>query len=444
MKRGLFVLFVLAMLSLGSLVWGQNNALFFDGVNDCVAIGNMQSQITTTYTVEAWINTKTVAVGSGELATYGRTIIASSSGNGKPLWVSLRGNQILVRSFNGNNAQITYTIAGMTIDTWYHIAVSATRSGTVRLYVNGLPVASASAGTQFVWNNTMCIGDLRPGRQVAFWGSIDDVRVWNDIRSDAEILANFDVPLSAPFDANLVGYWMLDESAGTTAYDSVNNFDGTLRNGTSVQPTPQWVDGNPTLPIELSSFSATITSQYFVQLHWITQSETDVMGYIVLRNNHNDLTTALQVSPLVEATNTTTQVSYSYTDSEVTPGIWYYWLQSIDLNGDHQYHGPVMATVSEDSGSSAPQPAVINGINKLYPNPFNPSLNISFSLDKTADVSFKIYNSRGQMVHSNVLGNRDAGTYNFVWNSGDLPTGFYLIRMQANNKVYTQKATLSK
>ncbi|HPN41262.1 MAG TPA: hypothetical protein PKX36_07040 [Candidatus Cloacimonadota bacterium] len=117
MKRGLFVLFVLAMLSLGSLVWGQNNALFFDGNGDCVAIGNMNPPITTVYTAEAWINTKTVAVGSGELATYGRTIIASSSGNDKPLWVSLRGNQILVRSFNGNNAQITYTIAGMTIDT---------------------------------------------------------------------------------------------------------------------------------------------------------------------------------------------------------------------------------------------------------------------------------------------------------------------------------------
>jgi len=268
--------------------------------------------------------------------------------------------------------------------------------------------------------------------------------VWNDIRTDAEILANYDIPLSAPFDANLVGYWMLDESAGTTAYSSTGSYNGTLRSGTGTQLNPQWVDGNPTLTIELSSFTATITSQYFVQLHWVTQSETDVMGYVVLRNSNNDLSTAMQVSPLVEATNTTTQVSYTYTDSEVTPGIWYYWLQSIDLNGDHQYHGPVMATVSEDSGGSEPEPPVINGINKLYPNPFNPSLNISFSLDKTSDVSFKIYNSRGQIVHSNTLGNKDAGTYNIVWNSGDLATGIYLIRMQANNKIYTQKAMLSK
>ncbi len=136
----------------------------------------MQSQITTTYTVEAWINTKTVAVGSGELATYGRTIFASSTSTDKPLWVTLRGNQIWVRTFTGNDPQIQYTITGMTIDTWYHIAVSATRSGTVRLYVNGLPVASAAAGNQFTWNNTACLGDLRPDRDLTFWGSIDDVR----------------------------------------------------------------------------------------------------------------------------------------------------------------------------------------------------------------------------------------------------------------------------
>jgi len=444
MKHGVLFLLVLVLGSISGLLMAQNNALYFDGIDDCVAVGSMQSEITTTYTVEAWINSETVSVGAGDFATYGRTIFGSSTTLEKPMWVSLVGNQIWVRSFGSNDPQIQYTISGMTVDTWYHIAVSATRSGTVRLYVNGLPVASASAGTQYVWNNIFTIGDLRPGRLLAWWGAIDDVRVWNDIRSDAEILANYDVPLSTPYDANLVGYWKLDESTGTTAYEATGTYNGTLRNGLNPQTNPQWVDGNPTLPVELSSFTATVTAQYFVQLHWVTQSETDVLGYMILRNSNNDLSSALQVSPLINATNTTSQVSYSFTDLEVSPGIWYYWLQSLDLNGDHQYHGPVMATVTQDMGGSAPELPVINGINSLYPNPFNPSLTIAYSLDKTADVSFKIYNARGQIVHKENIGNSDAGTYKLIWNSGDLPTGVYLVQMRANGKMYTSKAMLSK
>ncbi|HOA30228.1 MAG TPA: hypothetical protein PKL34_09305, partial [Candidatus Cloacimonadota bacterium] len=48
-----------------------------------------------------------------------------------------------------------------------------------------------------------------------------------------------------------------------------------------------------TLPVVLSSFSATITSQYFVQLHWVTQSETDALGYMIYRSLDNDLEHAI-------------------------------------------------------------------------------------------------------------------------------------------------------
>jgi len=71
-------------------------------------------------------------------------------------------------------------------------------------------------------------------------------------------------------------------------------------------------------------------------------------------------------------------------------------------------------------------------------------LPLAYSLDKTADVSFKIYNARGQIVHKENIGNSDAGTYKLIWNSGDLPTGVYLVQMRANGKMYTSKAMLSK
>lgn len=199
-----------------------------------------------------------------------------------------------------------------------------------------------------------------------------------------------------------------------------------------------------TLPVVLSSFSATITSQYFVQLHWVTQSETDALGYMIYRSLDNDLEHAIQVSPLINATNTATQVNYEYTDAEVTPGTWYYWLQSLDLNGNFNFHGPILAMVSTEQGGEAPPIPTATGISKVYPNPFNPSVTIRYELKETLPVSFKIYNARGQMVQSYDLGTQEAASHDLIWDANGFPSGIYLIRMQAGNKLYNCKAVLSK
>jgi hypothetical protein len=83
MKHSYMFVLVLAMLGFSMGLTAQNNALMFDGVNDCVAIGNMTSEVSTSFTVECWFNPSSVAVGSGELATYGRAIFASSTSNDK-------------------------------------------------------------------------------------------------------------------------------------------------------------------------------------------------------------------------------------------------------------------------------------------------------------------------------------------------------------------------
>ncbi len=199
-----------------------------------------------------------------------------------------------------------------------------------------------------------------------------------------------------------------------------------------------------TLPVVLSSFSATITSQYFVQLHWVTQSETDALGYMIYRSLDNDLEHAIQVSPLINATNTATQVNYEYTDAEVTPGTWYYWLQSLDLNGNFNFHGPILVMVSTEQGGEAPPIPTATGISKVYPNPFNPSVTIRYELKETLPVSFKIYNARGQMVQSYDLGTQEAASHDLIWDANGFPSGIYLIRMQAGNKLYNCKAVLSK
>lgn len=205
------------------------------------------------------------------------------------------------------------------------------------------------------------------------------------------------------------------------------------------------INDNPTLPVELSSFTATFTSQNFVQLHWVTQSESDAQGFIIFRSLDTELEHAIQVSPMIQATNTTQTMSYIFVDEEVTIGTWFYWLQMIDMSGNFRFHGPIVVTVSEfDPDITPPDIIFRNGITKVYPNPFNPSVSIAYFLDKPSNVKINIYNTRGQMMESFDLGYQDATNHSLVWDAQNLPAGVYLISMQANNKVYTSKAVLSK
>jgi hypothetical protein len=209
-------------------------------------------------------------------------------------------------------------------------------------------------------------------------------------------------------------------------------------------------DQDPTLPVELSSFTATMTSQNLVSVMWVTQSETNVNGYYVYRGMNSDLQEAATVSPLIPATNTSQQQMYQYTDSEVfDPGTYYYWLQVQDLDGSIQFHGPT--TVYFDNGNNPGTPVIpkVTELKSVYPNPFNPSTTISYSLAKAETVDFVIFNSRGQIVRSFNEGNKGIGNHSFNWfgddqNGKPCSTGVYFIKMNAGKDSFIRKAVLMK
>ena len=71
-----------------------------------------------------------------------------------------------------------------------------------------------------------------------FQGIIDEVRIWNTIRSVAEIRAGMCRKLTGA-EGGLVAYWRFDEGTGSTAYDlTANDNDGAL---TDMDPVSDWV-----------------------------------------------------------------------------------------------------------------------------------------------------------------------------------------------------------
>ena len=90
--------------------------------------------------------------------------------------------------------------------------------------------------------------------------------------------------------------------------------------------------------------------------------------------------------------------------------------------------------------------AVINGyaLNQNYPNPFNPSTIISYQIQKSGQVSLKLYNILGKEVATLVNENQTAGKYNYTLNAGNLASGVYFYKIQSGSFISIKKLTLLK
>jgi Secretion system C-terminal sorting domain len=79
-----------------------------------------------------------------------------------------------------------------------------------------------------------------------------------------------------------------------------------------------------------------------------------------------------------------------------------------------------------------------------FPNPFNPTTNISFSLSSRSFVSLKVYDLKGREVATVVSEEMSEGNYAKQWNARNLPSGIYFYRLQAGSFKETKKLLLLK
>lgn len=200
--------------------------------------------------------------------------------------------------------------------------------------------------------------------------------------------------------------------------------------------------GDTTLPVELSSFTVT-TTHNGAKLQWVSQSESNLSGYHVYRAELNDFSQALQVSSLIEATNAAHTQVYVFMDSGLKPFVtYYYWLMASEYSGIYQIFGPIHATL-EYTGST-PDVPVKTGLDKLYPNPFNPEISIRYGLKEAADLKLSIYNLKGQKVHSLDISSQNKGYHKYIWDASSEASGVYFIVFEAADIKEMRKITLSK
>jgi len=83
-------------------------------------------------------------------------------------------------------------------------------------------------------------------------------------------------------------------------------------------------------------------------------------------------------------------------------------------------------------------------LDSAYPNPFNPTTTLSFSIPVDSEVILSIYNLQGREVSSLIDANMDAGYHSVVWNADSYSSGVYFVKMMTSEFTKTQKLMLMK
>jgi hypothetical protein len=189
-------------------------------------------------------------------------------------------------------------------------------------------------------------------------------------------------------------------------------------------------DTTGVIPVELISFLSSVAANV-VTLYWSTATEINNQLFEIERRSESG--DYIMVGYVNGHGTTTDPQEYSYVDNTVETGTFFYRLKQIDFLGTYEYSDEIEVEVNG--------PLYFELVQN-YPNPFNPSTSIKFSLPETGVVKLAIYNPLGEEVAVLVDGIVQAGFNEVIFDASNLPSGTYVYRLKAGNKVQAKKMIL--
>lgn len=226
-------------------------SLQFDGVDDLVVIaaspslGGYAGQ-----TLEAWVRPSANGVVGG--------IVAKGTGGADSEYALFRRADDHAQYTLTDTAGPTscFAFGGASVfdaGDWVHVAGTwgSSPSGRPRLYVNGILLSTSACTLSATPANALedvVIGALELSGMAGshFAGHIDEVRVWNVERTQAEIQGAMSVGLFGD-ESNLVGYWSFEDGSGDVATDgTLSGNDGRLGTAAGADAAdPIWSTDTP-------------------------------------------------------------------------------------------------------------------------------------------------------------------------------------------------------
>lgn len=380
--------------------------LQFDGTDDFVNLGNTTGLGVTNFTLETWF----YWTGGGVCTTTGASqgipsvipLISKGRSDGADGGTTdinyflgidcTNSNHPLAVDFEANPGGQNYpfiTTAPVSINTWHHAAVTYDSVTAVyNVYLDGALAGTSDKGSNIVPRSDSIdyagIGSALTsvaGSQTGFFaGKMDEVRVWNVVRTMAQIRTDINNQLTSG--TGLIARWGLDEGTGTTANSSFGSFPGTLTNG------PTWITpGAPfnlvldtTPPAAPTTLSAT-PGNTTVALNWSASSEGDLYGYNIYRSTSPSVPITSPIASVVKPTVT-------YTDTgRVNGQIYYYVITAVDTSGNQSG-----ASNEVNATPVGMPPAAPSGLT-VTPTTNYSLLNLAWTDNSTDETGFEIERS---------------------------------------------------
>lgn len=214
-----------------------NNALSFDGDNDVVIIANQPLKNTTDFTIEADILNENADPNEDVVmqfydVTNNRFEIRFDNGK-----LSVYSQKLLL-----DDESSTFTVP---VGKYFHFAMVKKGTSTT-FFVDGIEVKSF-VGT-YSLGSGLQLGRYFTNASFSFKGQIDELRMWNVVKSISQINATAKCGLVGN-EANLVGYWDFNQGVAegenttiTSLTDkSASNINGTLTGFALTGTSSNWV-----------------------------------------------------------------------------------------------------------------------------------------------------------------------------------------------------------
>ena len=216
------------------------------------------------------------------------------------------------------------------------------------------------------------------------------------------------------------------------------NGDGTARNFKLLGLPKTSATTAAVAPVELVSFTA--SAEYnAINLNWKTATEQNNSGFDIERGSIKNSSGEIifdRIGFVKGSGNSNSYKEYSFSDKPVVSGKYYYRLKQVDINGEFKMSDNVEVNF---------QP-VVKGyyLDQNFPNPFNPSTVISYTVPASSNVKISIFNTLGQIVRVLENERKEAGSYQLTFDAGNLNSGTYFYKIEAGEFSQTRKMCLIK
>jgi hypothetical protein len=139
-------------------------------------------------------------------------------------------------------------------------------------------------------------------------------------------------------------------------------------------------------------------------------------------------------------------VEFGLGENTAADSLYVFWPSGLvdvltDIAADQFLHITEGGTVGVEHDGEGPTPAKLKLLD-LYPNPFNATTVIRYSLPRPANVQIEIFDILGRHVEMLLSGYRPAGLHSIRWDAVDLPSGIYFYRINTGQYSQTGRCLL--